>query len=159
QIAAAAREEDARAISLSNIYKDLVRFGLKPEQPLRSLNVASAASRKAAECREKMRAETIAVSALTALAPGSENDQAGRIKATLDYAARVHAMRLPGSVSRWLLQQRCLERTANLKAMARDIGEAIGLQRQALQEAHRLLHFRYDEWCGGPVEAARLEAL
>jgi hypothetical protein len=158
-IGAAAQQENARVAALAELQNEVRRFGLKPEQQVRALANAEGAFRKAEECRRAMRDESIVTSALPALAAGSDIERARCITATLDHAKCIMAARVPASVTKWLLQQGCRERTANLKAKAREVEIAIAQQREALQEANGLLQFRFDDWCGGPAEEALLDAL
>jgi very-short-patch-repair endonuclease len=58
-----------------------------------------------------------------------------------------------------LLQPGCHDRTAKIKWLALEVEAAIADQKRAAEEANRLLQLRADDWCGGPLDEAPLDAL
>jgi very-short-patch-repair endonuclease len=158
-IVAAAQEQNARATALGGVQAAVQRFGLRPGVPIVAFSDALSVFRKIGECRQRMRAETVAVNALSTLTSGADIERAERIKITLNHADLILASRLPDAVAKWLLQRGCNERTANLKAMAQQISATIERHAAVVQDANKLLQLRFEEWCGGPWDVARLDGL
>jgi len=109
-IHAEAERQAERSVTLQWIMERVAQLGLQPQQPIEALTRALAALVQAKSLRQKMSEETIAVNAYAAISTASELDKAKTIKATLRYVEKILAVRAPGSVSRYLLQDGCAAR-------------------------------------------------
>src|SRR5262245_30009773 len=96
-----------------------------------------------------MNKETVAINACAAISMASDSEKAKIIHSTLRYVEQVIALRVPASVSRYILQAGCATRVTTLKQVVEEIRLSLNAVRQTSQNADVLLKLRPDEWYGG----------
>ncbi|MCC6947020.1 MAG: DUF4011 domain-containing protein [Bradyrhizobiaceae bacterium] len=157
------KEEANRAIQHSANLRALVdriaRLGLRPNAPIRALSHAHDALVRASELRKKMGQQVLATPTVSAMAGESDAEKAKIVRATLEYSQLLLTAGVPTPVAKWLMNEQCESRIADVKRSAREIDVAIDQQVQAATQAQSLLGLRWDEWCGGEPEDALITFL
>jgi very-short-patch-repair endonuclease len=158
-IHAEAQRQAERTAGLRWIIERVGELALQPQQRMEALAKARATLLEATTLRQKMAQESVAVNACAAMSGSSEPEKANTIRATVRYVEKVLAVRTPPSVTRYLLQEGCVEHLAALKQIAEEATTTLGQVRQAAEQADALLKLRPEEWAGGPVDATAIRAL